>query len=58
MDQHYLELTKDTTVKLKQQIRENLSDVHDTLGSILKMAKNFHSGFHELLPPIYLPVDQ
>lgn len=51
VDQTYLEDSGDTSVKLKQHIHETLEGVHDLLSSLVKMVRNLHNGFHELLPP-------
>lgn len=56
VDQKYLDDSGDTTVKLKQAIRESQGTAHDLLGSLLKMAKNLHKGFHVLFPPLDGPI--
>lgn len=56
VDQRYLDDSGDTTVRLKQHIHETQQDAHTLLGSLLKMARNIHSGFHELFPPIPEPI--
>ena len=56
VDQRYLDQTNDRTVRLNQHIKEDKSSVHEALNSIVKMAKNFHLGFHELLPPLNEPI--
>ena len=56
VDQKYLDDSGDTSVRLKQVIRELQEDAHRLLGSLLKMARNLHSGFHELFPPIPGPI--
>ena len=56
VDQAYLDQTNDKTVRLNQLIKEDKNSVHEALNSIVKMAKNFHSGFHELLPPLDEPI--
>jgi hypothetical protein len=57
VDQKYLDDSGDTTVKLKQHIHETREAVHDLLGGLLKMVRNLHTGFHELLPPISEPIE-
>jgi len=52
VDQKYLDASGDTTVLLKQHIHETQEDVHTVLGSLMKMARNVHGGFHNLFPPI------
>jgi hypothetical protein len=56
VDQRYLDESGDTSVRLKQHIRETQEDGHALLGSLVKMARNIHSGFHELIPPIPGPI--
>lgn len=56
VDQKYLDDSGDTTVCLKQHIHETLQDAHGLLSSLVKMARNIHSTFHELFPPIPEPI--
>lgn len=56
VDQKYLEDSGDTSVKLKQHIHETREGVHDLLSSLVKMVRNLHNGFHELLPPLPGPI--
>ena len=56
VDQKYLDDSGDTTVRLKQHIHETKRDVHDLLGSLLRMFRNLHNGFHEILPPLDEPI--
>lgn len=56
VDQKYLDDSGDTSVKLKQAIRESKESAHALLGSLLKMAKNLHMGFHILFPPLEGPI--
>ena len=49
VDQKYLDNSGDTTVRLKQVIRETQEGAHSLLGSLVKMARNLHNGFHELI---------
>ncbi|MFZ5635374.1 MAG: hypothetical protein ACOY82_02185 [Pseudomonadota bacterium] len=56
VDQKYLDDSGDTSVKLKQHIRETQEGVHDLLSSLVKMVRNLHNGFHELLPPLQGPI--
>ncbi len=56
VDQTYLEDSGDTSVKLKQHIHETREGVHDLLNSLVKMVRNLHTGFHELLPPLPGPI--
>lgn len=56
VDQKYLDDSGDTTVRLKQHIHETQQDAHSLLNSMVKMAQNVHSTFHELFPPIPEPI--
>jgi hypothetical protein len=56
VDQKYLDDTGDVTVCLKQHIHESRQDVHDLLGSLVKMTRNIHRVFHELFPPRPEPI--
>lgn len=57
VDQKYLDRSGDTGVRLNQRINESKGSVHTLLGSLVKMARNFHDGFHELIPPISEPIE-
>lgn len=56
VDQKYLDESGDTTVRLKQHIHETQEDAHRLSGTLIKMARNVHGGFHELFPPIPEPI--
>jgi hypothetical protein len=56
VDQKYLDDSGDTTVTLKQHIRETKEAAHRLLGALLRMAGNAHEGFHCLFPPIPEPI--
>ena len=49
VDEKYLAKSGDTTVRLKQVIRETQEGAHVLLGTLVKMARNLHTGFHELI---------
>ena len=57
VDQRYLDESGDTTVVLKQHIHEEKNDVHKFLDSLIKLARNFHRGFHHLIPPLKEPIE-
>ena len=38
-------------MRLKQTISETRENVHALLGVVLRMARNLHNGFHEILKP-------
>ena len=54
--QRYLDDSGDTSVRLKQHIHETQEDVHALVNSLVKMARNIHRGFHDLIPPIPDPI--
>jgi hypothetical protein len=56
VDQQYLDKSGDTTVRLKQHIRETREDAHRLIGLVNKIATNLHNGFHQLLPPRDAPI--
>lgn len=56
VDQVYLKESGDTRVRLKQHLSETVEDLHRLLGSLDRMARKLHDGFHELLPPIEAPI--
>lgn len=56
VDQRYLDNSGDTTVRLKQVIRETQEGAHELLGSLVKMARNLHAGFHVLIEAEEAPI--
>jgi hypothetical protein len=56
VDQQYLDESGDTTVRLKQHIRETREDVHRLISLVQKIATNLHDGFHELVPLLEGPI--
>ena len=46
VDQKYLDESGDTTVRLKQVIRETQEGAHELLWALVKMARKLHAGFH------------
>lgn len=51
VDEDYISQSGDTSVRLKQALRETQESAHKTVGIVMRMAKNLHDGFHEVLPP-------
>ena len=51
VDQEYLDQSGDTSVRLKQALREDQESAHRTVGAVMRLARNLHNGFHEILPP-------
>ncbi|WP_281932612.1 hypothetical protein [Methylocystis iwaonis] len=58
VDEKYLRDSGDTSVRLKQTIRETQGDVHEFANLVLRMAKNFHRGFHDIYEPIRGPIER
>jgi hypothetical protein len=56
VDQQYIDETGDTTVRLKQSIREAREPVLETISLVGSMAANFHAQFHEIFPPDPMPI--
>jgi hypothetical protein len=54
--ERYLEESGDTSVKLRQSLREDVARVFRFTKLILKMARNLHDGFHKLFPPTKAPI--
>jgi len=50
-DAEYLSQSGDTSVRLKQSLHETQESAHQTVGIVMRMAKNLHDGFHEIFPP-------
>lgn len=57
VDQKYLDKSGDTSVVLKQQIRERKEDVEHLLRLLLDVGRNVHNGFHALFPPEQGPIE-
>jgi hypothetical protein len=57
VDEKFLRDSGDTSVRLKQTIRETQSGVHEFANLALRMARNLHRGFHDIYEPIKGPID-
>lgn len=57
VDQRYIDKSGDTSVKIKQMIRETPQDGHTLLTILLAMAQNLHNGFHEIVPAWRAPIE-
>ena len=57
-DEKYIAESGDTSVRLKQSLRETQGTAHRIAGLVLKIAKNLHSGFHEIIPVDEGPIAQ
>jgi hypothetical protein len=49
-DAQYIEQSGDRTVRLKQALHESQESAHRIVGLVIRMAKNLHQGFHEIIP--------
>jgi hypothetical protein len=58
VDEKYLRDSGDTTVRLKQTIRETQGAVHEFGNLVLRMARNLHRGFHDIYEPIKGSIDR
>jgi Zn finger protein HypA/HybF involved in hydrogenase expression len=56
VDEKYLQKSGDKTVRLKQVIRESQEGAHALLGTLSRMARNLHAGFHELIDVVDEPI--
>jgi hypothetical protein len=50
-DEKYIVDSGDTTVRLKQALRETQESAHRIASLVVKLATNLHVGFHEIIPP-------
>jgi hypothetical protein len=57
VDQKYLDESGDTTVRLRQMLREDPEDVLEYSIIVTKMIENAHAGFHEIFPPHETPLN-
>jgi hypothetical protein len=57
VDQRYLDDSEDTSVRLKQALREAPESIFRMTGLILRMVRTLHEGFHELFPPVEKPIE-
>jgi hypothetical protein len=55
-DEKYIEESGDKSVRPKQALRESQESAHRIAGIVLKMAKNVHDGFHEIVPVLDGPI--
>ena len=51
VDEKYLKDSRDTTVRLRQEIHESQASAHRIVGVVAKMAENLNNGFHDIFPP-------
>jgi hypothetical protein len=50
-DEEYISQSGDASVRIKQALRETQESAHRTVGTVMRMAKNLHDGFHGIFPP-------
>jgi len=55
-DQKYIDDTGDTSVKVKQSLRESREEVQQFVPLVGQMVENFHAQFHEIFPPNPKPI--
>ncbi len=55
VDEKYLADSGDGSVRLKQALRETKESAHNIVNLVLRMARNLHCGFHEIIPPVETP---
>ncbi|MGO9997099.1 MAG: hypothetical protein ACLPKW_05010 [Acetobacteraceae bacterium] len=58
VDEKYLRDSGDTSVRLKQTIRETLGSVHEFANLVLRLGRNLHHGFHDIYEPIKRPIER
>jgi hypothetical protein len=58
VDEKYLHDSGDTSVRLKQAIRETQAGVHEFANLALRMARNLHRGFHDIYEPAKAAIDR
>lgn len=56
-DERYITESGDQSVVPRQALHESMESAHRTLNLILKMARNLHNGFHQLLPAEAAPIE-
>lgn len=55
-DEKYIADSGDTSVRVKQALRETVQSAHQIVGIVEKMAANLHRGFHSIFPPDERPI--
>jgi hypothetical protein len=55
-DEKYIADSGDASVRPKQALHETQESAHRIAGVVLKMARNLHRGFHEIIPPEEGPI--
>jgi hypothetical protein len=55
-DEKYIEDSGDTSVRVKQALRETQQSAHRIASLVQKMSSNIHHGFHEIIPAEEAPI--
>jgi hypothetical protein len=56
-DDKYIADSGDTSARPKQALRETQESAHRLAGLVVRLARNLHRGFHEIVPPETKPID-
>lgn len=56
VDEKYIRDSGDTSVRVKQVIRETADSASQIADAVLKIARNIHEGFHQIFPPEEMPI--
>lgn len=57
-DEKYLADSGDKSIRLKELLRETQESAHKILGIEMRLAKNLHDGFHQIIPPDRVPIER
>ena len=57
-DAKYIADSGDTSVRPKQALQETQESAHQLAGLMVKIARNLHRGFHEIIPPEGRPIQE
>jgi hypothetical protein len=57
-DEKYLADSGDKSIRLKELLRETQESAHKILGIVMRLAKNLHDGFHQIIPPDRVPIER
>jgi hypothetical protein len=50
-DEKYISDSGDSSIRVRQALRETVESAHRIVNLVLRMATNMHRGFHEIVPP-------
>jgi hypothetical protein len=57
-DEKYIQESGDKSVRVKEMLRETQESANRILSIIVRLARNLHEGFHEIIPPDNVPIEQ